>query len=66
VGGLRAVRWVGISLAFTAGFLAACAVLSRLVSPTPIGGGRIEWVREHAADYDTLFVGSSRVAPSAR
>jgi len=60
VGGLRAVRWVGISLAFAAGFLAACAVLSRLVSPTPIGGGRIEWVREHAADYDTLFVGSSR------
>jgi len=69
VGVLRAVRWVGISLAFAAGFLAACALLSRLVEPTPVGGGRIEWVRDHGADYDTLFVGSSRtfrqVMPSA-
>jgi hypothetical protein len=51
---------MGSSLAFAAGFLAACAVLARLVDPTPVGGGRIEWVRDHAADYDTLFVGSSR------
>jgi hypothetical protein len=49
-----------LRLACAAGFLAARAVLCLLVSPTPIGGRRIEWAREHAADYGTLFVGSSR------
>jgi hypothetical protein len=49
-----------MALAYAAGFLGTCALLSAWVGPTIVGGGRIEWVREHPADYDTLFIGSSR------
>lgn len=57
-----APRLLGGALAFAGGFLAACALLSRFVDPTPVDGGRIDWVRTHGADFDTFVVGSSRTA----
>lgn len=60
MGGSSAIPCAGGALAFAAGFLVACALLSHAVDPTTVGGGRIEWVASHHADYDTLFIGSSR------
>ena len=56
------LRGVLAAFACGAGFALACWALDRVVDPISAGGGRIEWVRDHSADYDTLFVGSSRTA----
>jgi hypothetical protein len=57
----RTFGWLGASLAFAGGFALVCAVLTRLVPPVPAGASaRADWLREHGAPFDTIFIGSSR------
>jgi hypothetical protein len=57
-------------LAFAAGLASVWAALNWLVAPTPTEGiAKVEWLRDHGASFDTLFLGSSftarQVAPAA-
>jgi len=50
-------------VAFAAGLAAVWITLNGLVSPTPADGiSKVEWLREHGASFDTLFLGSSLTA----
>lgn len=56
-------------MAFAAGLALVWTTLNRWVAPTPAEGStKFEWLREHGASFDTLFVGSSftarQVAPA--
>jgi hypothetical protein len=50
-------------VAFVVGFALAAAVLSASVSPVraPQIGAKLDWLSERGAEYDTFFIGSSRV-----
>ena len=68
-------RWARIlqgalgALAFAAGLALVWITLNGLVEPTPAEGlSKVGWLRDHGAEFDTLFIGSSftarQVAPS--
>lgn len=50
-------------MAFAAGLALVWIALNGWVAPTPAEGiSKVEWLREHEASFDTLFVGSSLTA----
>lgn len=62
-------RWARVlhgalgAAAFAAGLALIWTLLNGLVAPTPADGiTKVEWLREHGASFDTLFVGSSLTA----
>lgn len=68
-------RWARIlrgalgAVAFAAGLALVWITLNGLVEPTPAEGlSKVEWLRDHGPDFDTLFIGSSftarQVAPA--
>lgn len=59
----RTVRLLFGSLAFILAFVVACVVIRSLFPfpEVPIVRAKLLHFREHANDYDTLFVGSSRI-----
>lgn len=59
-GGVR--RSGAAAAAFAAAFVVTCALLGRVLSPPPVGGGKTEWFRDHGEAFDVAFVGSSRTA----
>lgn len=51
------------AVSFVAGFALAAAVLSHVVPAVrpPQLGAKLDWLTAHGAEYDTFFIGSSRV-----
>jgi hypothetical protein len=57
----RSVRLAASAGAALAGFVAACAILTRAVAPAPADSVlRADWLRANGARFDTVFIGSSR------
>jgi hypothetical protein len=55
------VRLAASAAAAFAGFVAACAFLTRAVAPAPADSVlRADWLRANGARFDTVFIGSSR------
>ncbi len=59
----RAWRWSFLAALFFASLFLTSAMLRRFLPFPEIEGiePKLVWLREHGADYDTLFVGSSRI-----
>jgi hypothetical protein len=59
---MKGARYANV-IAFTAGFAAIAVVLSHTVPAVrpPQIGAKLDWLAEHGAEYDTVFIGSSRV-----
>lgn len=63
IGG-KVLRALAQGAAFSLGFAAVCAGIRQLMPvrrDIPVVSGKLAWLAEHGADYDTLFIGTSRM-----